>query len=252
MSDPTRGGSRDDAGFTLVELLVAMSLAMVLVSVAMVTVVNSQKVVVTGKQLQDINEEARQAVNRMARDVRQAKAVVTAVNPDGPAYSATGLTAVRFAADFDGDGCIGGVAPSPAVTPAPTCAAYNAGNPEDITYCFQPGVRQLYVIDNQAGSVTPVSAASTACAGGQPLLAGNVVGFKVQYRSNQYRHDLGPTDGVTTWQELDVAQPPTGNGNGVLDVERADIDSVVIEVKVELGGRTQDYRTQVDLRNQSR
>ena len=244
-----RGTRAADAGFTLVELLVAMSIVMVLAAVAMATVVNSQDAVVTTKQLQDINEEARQAINRMARDVRQANQITTAVNPDGTVGA---LTALRFRSDFDGDTCTGGVPPSPVPTPAPVCQPYNAGNPEDVTYCFQPGVRQLYVIDNQASSVTPVSSSTTSCSGGQPLLAGNVVAFSVEYRSNQYRHDLSPTDGVTTWQELDAAQPPVGNGNGVLDIEVVDIDSLVIEVVVELGGRQQEYRTQVDLRNRSR
>jgi prepilin-type N-terminal cleavage/methylation domain-containing protein len=197
-----RGMTGDDSGLSLIELLVAMVLAVVLMAVTMTTVVNSQKVVVTTKQLQDINEEARQAVNRMARDVRQAQDVVTAVNPDGSTYNAAALTAVRFASDFDGDACIGGTS---TINPAAVCLPYNAANPEDITYCFQPGVRQLFVIDNQASAVTPVSSSSTACAGGQPLLAGNVVAFKVQYRSNQYRHDLTPPP---------TASPPGGGGSG--------------------------------------
>lgn len=240
-----------DAGFTLVELLVAMLVLGVMITVAMTVVVNSQDTVTTSKQLQDINEEARQAVNRMARDVRQATRVVTAVNPDGPAYNPASLTAVRFEADFDGDGCIAGVAPSPAPVPAPTCKPYDAGNPEDITYCFQSGVRQLYVIDNNTVA-SPISSTSTDCLGGQPLLAGNVSSFAVEYRSNKYRHDLSPSDGITTWRELDTALPPVGDGNGLLGVELAEVDSVVLSVRMELGGRTQDYRTQVDLRNRSR
>lgn len=242
----------DSSGFTLVELLVAMVLMMVLMAVTMTTVVNSQAVVVTTKQQQDINEEARQAINRMARDVRQAQRIVTAVNPDGGSYSASGLTAVRFESDFDGDGCIGDTVPTPTPNPVPVCNPLSASNPEDITYCFQPGVRQLFVIDNRAAGVTPVTASTTSCSGGQPLLAGNVVAFKVHYRSNQYRYDLSPTDGVTTWNEVDAALPPVGNGDGVLNQELAEVDSVVIEVAVELGGRTQSYRTQVDLRNRSR
>ena len=42
----------------------------------------------TTTQQQGLNEEARQAINRMTRDIRQAKSVVTAVNPDGSTYSA--------------------------------------------------------------------------------------------------------------------------------------------------------------------
>lgn len=241
----------EDVGYTLVELLVAMLVMGVMITMAMTVVVNSQDTVTTAKQLQDINEEARQAVNRMARDVRQATRVVTAVNPDGPSHAAANLTALRFEADFDGDGCIAGTAPSPAPVPAPTCNAYEPGNPEDITYCFQPGVRQLYVIDNMTVG-TPISSSSTDCLGGQPLLAGNVIAFAVEYRSNQYRHDLAPSDGITTWRELDAALPPVGDGDGLLGVELAEVDSVVLSVRMELGGRTQDYRTQVDLRNRSK
>lgn len=237
------------AGFTLVELVVAMSIAMVLIVVSLGVVINSSEVVATSKQLQDLNEEARQALNRMARDIRQSKSIVTAVNPDRPTFSTTGLVAVRFQSDFDGDGCIGGAVVSGGPT---SCSAYSPGNPEDLTYCFQPGVAQLFIIDNGASGVTPVTATSTDCSGGQPLLAGNVAGFKVEYRSNRYRYDLSPSDGVTTWQEVDSAAPPVGNGNGQLDVELAEIDSVVIHVTMSKAGRQQVYRSQVDLRNSSK
>ncbi len=236
-------------GFTLVELMVACSVAMVLIVVSLTVVVNSSQAVVTTKQLQNLNEEARQALNRMARDIRQARTVVTAVNPDGVLFSATSVVALRFQSDFDGDGCIGGavVAGGPA-----SCLPYSAANPEDLTYCFQQDVAQLFVIDNQAAGVTAVTSGTTTCSGGQPLLAGNVSGFKVEYRSNLYRYDLDPSDGVTTWRELDLAAPPVGNGNGVLDVEVGNVDTVVINVTMSQGGRSQVYRTQVDLRNTSK
>lgn len=242
---------RDEAqnGFTLVELLVACTIAMVLVVVALGVVVNSSKVVLTSKQLQDLNEEARQALNRMARDIRQSRSIVTAVNPDRPTFNSNGLVAVRFQSDFDGDGCIGGAVVSGGPT---SCKPYTAGNPEDLTYCFQPGVSQLFIIDNQAPSVTPVTSTSTSCSGGQPLLAGNVSGFEVAYRSNLYRYDLDPSDGVTTWRELDATPPPVGNGNGELDAELGDVDSVVIKVTMSQGGRSQVYRSQIDLRNSSK
>jgi Tfp pilus assembly protein PilW len=243
-----RGENRED-GFTLVELLVACSIGMVLVVTSLGVVFNSQQVVVTTKQLQNLNEEARQAVNRMARDVRQAATIVTAVNPDGPAFSDSSLVAVRFRSDFDGDGCFGGVAP--AGGPA-TCLPYTPANPEDLTYCFQPGIAQLFVIDNQASGVTPVSASTTSCSGGQPILAGNVSGLQVEYRSNRYRYDLDPSDGITTWRELDRTPPPVGNNNGALDVELADVDSVVFNITMTQDGRSQVYRTQVDLRNSSK
>ena len=243
---------RSEDGFTLIELIVSMSVMMVLLAVTFSAVMASNNAVATTSQQQGLNEEARQAINRMARDLRQATKVTTAVNPDGPAFSATGLTAIRLAADFDGDGCVAGVVPVPAPVPAPTsCLAYNGGNPEDITYCFEPSSRQLYVIDNSAAGVVPVSTSSTACTGGQPLLAGNVKAFAVEYRSNDYHQDLSPSDGVTTWREVDEAGPPSGNTNGLLDTELASVDSVVLKATMELGGKAQVYRTHVDLRNRS-
>jgi prepilin-type N-terminal cleavage/methylation domain-containing protein len=242
-------GAPDDEGFTLVEVLVAMIIVFVLLAVTMKVLVSSNDAVQTTSQLQNMNEEARQAINRMARDVRQSVSIVTAVNPDGVLFDPSKIVAVRVKADFDVDGCIGGVALPGTAT---ACLPYNASNPEDITYCFEPTTRQLYVIDNQATPTpTPVSSTSTNCSGGQPLLAGNVSAFKVEYRSNNYRYDLDPTDGVTTWTELDEAGTPAGNSNGLLDQELTDVDSVVFDVTMQIKNHTQFYRTQVDLRNRS-
>lgn len=240
-----------DQGLTLVELLVASVLMLVIATVTLTVVRTGQGALNVSRNSQDINEEARQALNRMTRDMRQAQTVVTAVNPDGPAFAANGLVGVRFQSDFDGDGCIGGAVT--ALTPAgSTCRPYSSANPEDISYCYQPGSRELYVVDNQAGGVTPLSTTSSTCSGGQPLLAGNVSAFQVEYRSNQYRYDLDPSDGITTWRELDAAAPPIGNNNGRLDVELGNIDSAVLNLTVTLNGRQQVYRTQVDMRNASR
>lgn len=236
-----------DEGFTLVELMVACSIAIVLVVVSLGVVTASADAVLTGKQVQNLNEEARQALNRMSRDIRQARVVSAAVNPDGPAFDPAGLVAVRFASDFDGDGCIGGAT---AVTGV-TCLPYSTANPEDLTYCFQPGIDQLFIIDNQA-SATPIGPTSTSCSGGQPILAGNVSSFTVDYRSDLYRYDLDPSNGITTWREVDAASPPVGNRNSTLDVELSRINSVVLNVTMRQGARTQQYRTQVDLRNSAK
>ena len=237
--------ARDDSGFTLIEFMVAMMLFVVLMAVTMSVVVASNDAVATASQVQTLNEEARQAINRMSRDLRQANSIVTAVNPDGPAFNAGGIVAVRFTADYNGDGC----APSPITATASCPVPYNASNPEDLTYCFDPASKQLYVSDNQSG-ITPITTGSTTCSGGQPLLAGNVAGFTIEYRSNQYHYDTNG-DGVTTWRELDAAGPPVGNNNGLLDVELSSIDSLVLNLTMSVDGHLQSYRTQVDLRNRS-
>ncbi len=90
-------------------------------------------------------------------------------------------------------------------------------------------------------------------AGALPILAGSVAGFKVEYRSNEYRHDLAPTDGITTWQELDDAPTPVGDPGGsdgnINTSALAAVNAIVIDLTMRAGGRTQSYRTQVDVRN---
>ncbi len=243
------GVGEAEGGFTLVEMMVAMSLMLVVVATSMTVVITSQKATDTSRQVQNLNEEARQAMNRMARDLREANKLVTAVNADGPLYDPTAVTALRFQGDYNGDGCT----PSPAaVTVAcPNPIPYSAGNPEDVTYCFDPASRQLFVIDNQVSSVTPITTTSANCSGGLPLLAGNVSGLQIAYRSQRYSYDTSPTDGVTTWRELDAAVATFSNNNGLLDAELVEVDSLVLTVDMRDGNHSQQYRTQVDLRNLS-
>jgi prepilin-type N-terminal cleavage/methylation domain-containing protein len=239
---------RDQAGFTLVELLVAIVVLGALGTAFMSTILGASQSANATKSEHDLNEEARLAINRMARELRQATSITNVLNPDGPTYSSSGITAVTFTADFNGDGCIDGVAPSPAPVPAPTCQPYNANNPETLTYCWDPSasVRQLYLI--------PGTLAGNTCqvAGALPILAGQVTAFKLSYRSNNYLYDAND-DGITTWLELDQAGPPVGNQNGQLDApELSHIDSIVIDLSVSANGvHPQSYTTQVDLRNRS-
>jgi prepilin-type N-terminal cleavage/methylation domain-containing protein len=240
--------SREDAGFTLIEMLVAMLVLAALGSVFITTILGAQTSARATTSEHDLNEEARLALNRMARELRQASALSTVINADGPAYSSTATTAVTFVADFNGDGCIDGVAPSPAPTPAPVCQPYAAGNPETLTYCWDPSatVRQLYLIPGT------LPGGSCQVTGALPILAGQVTSFKLSYRSNAYLYDANG-DGITSWLELDQFGPPVGNDDDTLDQpELANVDSVGIELVVSAGGRhTQSYETQVDLRNLS-
>ena len=242
---------RDDAGFTLIEMLVAIVVLGLLGSVFLTTVLGAQTSAKATSSVQDLNEEARLALNRMARELRQASALTEVRNPDGAHYDSSAITSVTFNSDFNGDGCINGVATT---TPAPVCQANDPNNPETLTYCWDPGatVRQLYLI---AGAI----AADDNCrSGGLPILAGQVTSFKLSYRSNQYLYDTtggsaGGGDGITTWSELDDAGPPVGNNDEALnDPELTNIDSIVVELTVSSNGHhTQAYTTQVDLRNLS-
>src|SRR5947209_6603435 len=113
----------DDRGFTLVEMLVAMVLMGILGSVFIAVMTGAKSSATATRSSQDLNEEARLGMNRMARELRQATALTSVLNPDGPSYSTSNITAGTFKADFNGDGCSNGVMPSPAPTPTPTCVA---------------------------------------------------------------------------------------------------------------------------------
>lgn len=233
-----------DQGFSLMELLLASSLLMVLMAVAFSTLVGVKSGSDQARTQHDLNEEGRNALNRMVREIRQASAFTYAVNPDGPAFNANGLVALSLRADFNGDGCAGPNAVCPGTS--------DTLNPEALTYCFNPGSgSNLWLIP------TGLTSSTTTCAlaGAQPILAGKVAGFRVEYRSNEYRFDVDAPAGVTTWRELDQAPPPVGD-TGVPDGDintnaLRGVNSVVLHLKMSKDGHTQEYTTQVDLRNKS-
>ena len=256
MKSLRRRRSASDAGLSLVELLVAIVLTGVLGGVVVTVLLGIHASVTSTTAQHNLNEEARLALNRIAREVRQATAIttpsgftsasaITSVrNPDGADYDATQVTTVTFTSDFNGDGCIDGVNSAGGST---GCTAYNVNDPETLTYCWDPSsdVRELFLIPGQF--VGPTCQTS----GAQAILAGDVTSFKLSYRSNSYLADAD-NDGITTWTELD-ARPSLGNGDGQLDsAELPEIDSVVIDITASEGGNhSQSYTTEVDLRNVS-
>ena len=220
-----RVAGADQRGFTLIEMLVAMIIFGSLSAAMMTTVLSANQATTVAKNSNDVNEEARLAINRMARELRQARQIESVQGNDGK----YGMT---FWVDFNGNGIID-----------------NTSDPEELTYTYDPPTQRILLSAKSATGVV-----STL-----PILAGNVTSFAFDYRSNDYHYDCGmppaakTSDGITTWQELDsgnCATPASGNGNGILDAaELPKIDSVVISFTVFEGARQQSYRTQVDLRN---
>lgn len=214
-----RSRMRQDEGFTIVEMAVAMVLLGILASVLSVTMTGSRETAETVRQVNNLNEEARLAVNRIARELRQAREVTAVSSPDPS-------TSVTFEVDFNGNGTIDA----------------STSDPERLTYRWD-GSRILLSATDTAGTTVT-----------QPILSGEVSSFRLDYRSSLYQYDCNG-DGITTWQELDAATcgpagNTVGNGDGLLDAsELAHIDSVVLDFSVLDGARKQDYRTQIDLRN---
>lgn len=235
----------------MIELLVAIVLTSVLGGVILTVVLGVHTSTDTTTAQTSLNEEARLALNRIARELRQANAIIAVRNPDGVGvYDPTAITSVTFTADFNGDGCID----STSYTGASTVCTPNANDPETLTYCWDPSssVRELFLI--------PGTLSGTNCqaSGAQAILSGDVTAFKLSYRSNNYLCDAGDSigdyanDGITTWGELDACGPPYGNQNQTLDAELSEIDSVVIDITASTNGaHSQTYTTEVDLRNRS-
>ncbi len=218
-----------DEGFTLVEILVAASLFMILNLFTFTAVIGNVRVTETARDATDVNQEARVLLNRMARELREAKAITAATNPGTFPYTSpyavfdpNADSSLTFEVDFNG---VNGIEPL-------------AADPEVITYKYDRAGQRVLL---QAGGQT------------LPVLAANVTAFKLSFTSRQFLYDGtvdGTKDNVVTWEELD-ADPAgvKGNKNKKLDLELNYVDAVTIEITLFKGQRRQTYRTQVDLRN---
>jgi prepilin-type N-terminal cleavage/methylation domain-containing protein len=225
---------QDDSGFTLIELLVSMVLMGLVGTMVFTSMMATQRAAESSRQVNDLNEEARLVLNRMSRELREAKRITAVTNPMGPGYNANNDTSVTLEVDFDGNGTI----------------EPNAADPEELTYFFDVSAQQLQL-----------KAAGVAL----PVLAANVAGFQVNFTSRKYVYDgttnasggvcgtvTGVKDGIINWQEVDGnAALLYGNCNGALDSELIAVDSVYINLRVLYGAKQQQYETQVDLRNAS-
>jgi prepilin-type N-terminal cleavage/methylation domain-containing protein len=225
-----RRGASD--GFTLVEMLVAMALFSVLGSIVLSTILVARDTTDATRLTSDLNEEARVALNRISRELRQSVALSNVQAAGGGPITSAAPAAARaftFQADFDGDGVI-----------EPT-----AVDPEELTYSWN-GSQLLLTAADTSGTVVTT-----------PVLADHVTSFAIEFRSSLWQYDCDGLNG-TLWTELDKFQPAgcvpstalVGDNSGTLTAaELANIDNVVIRVTVLQGSKRQDYRIQVDLRN---
>jgi prepilin-type N-terminal cleavage/methylation domain-containing protein len=254
-----------DRGFTLVELLVATALSVMVGGMVVATLITAQVSTGTTTANADLNAEARDLLNRLTGDLRQATPLwkattvggstvevetpaITAVQNPSPGGSANAVTSITFDADYSGDGCVDGV-----VSDNCPGGSIDVGNPEIETFCWDPtlvsptGATLVYLIPGgvQSGTCTPSLASVTA----QPLLSGNVTGLQIYYDSNRYLYDTDH-DGVTTWQELDAQGPPIGNADNALNLPELNlINSIKLVVTLSEGAHTQTYQAVVFLRN---
>jgi prepilin-type N-terminal cleavage/methylation domain-containing protein len=215
---------RDETGFTLVELLVGIVLFGVISTMLFMSVMTAAGSVRNSRDYNDLNEEARVMLNRMSREIREAKAIVAVTSPGtktgfDPVNTAQSFT---FDVDFNRNGTI----------------EPDALDPEELTYRYDPTAHRVLL---QAAGLT------------YPILADNVSSFRLDYTSRLYAYDGADgsvKDGQVNWWELDAdTTGAVGNHNGALDQELTSVDSVTITFTVLKGIRQQTYRTQIDLRN---
>jgi Tfp pilus assembly protein PilW len=210
-----------DAGISLVEVLVGMGLFAVLGTLLLGLALSTGHVTDDTRTLANVSEESRLAMERMTRELRQSSGI-TAVQLPAPGVA----TAVTFWTDFNGNGV-------PDLT---------AVDPEVLTYRWNPTTSILTLTANDADG-TEVT---------RPVLAAHVSDFTLALRSSKWQYDTTNDTVPTTWEQLDAAAPPVGNGNHVPDgPELASIDLVDISMTVLDGARAQTYDTKVDLRNRN-
>ena len=214
-----RAPRQRDAGVSLVEVLVGMGLFAVLGTLLLGLALSTSKVTTDTRTMANVSEESRLAMERMTRELRQSSGL-TAVQLPG-----SSTTALTFWTDFNGN----------------EVQDLNAADPEVLTYRWNPSSEVL--------SLTAHDASGAAIT--RPVLASHVSSFTLGLRSSKWQYDANG-DGATTWQELDAAAAPVGNGNGQPDgPELSSIDLVEISMTVLDGARAQTYETRVDLRNRN-
>lgn len=220
MTSPRRGRPQgNDHGFTITEMMVAISIFMMLMVAVMTTVISVSRAVDNGREFTNINEQARIAFERITRELRQASEIQAVEIP--PASG--GSVEMTFGVDFNGNRTIDNV----------------AADPEVLTYRYDHTQERLTLTANDlhGNAIT------------RPILASEVTAFTLEYRSSLWQYDSNG-DGITDWTEID-GTVGVGNQNGVLDVEIDKIDSVAITLTVMEDEHRQTYQTQVGLRNRS-
>jgi prepilin-type N-terminal cleavage/methylation domain-containing protein len=200
-----------ERGFTLVELLVAMTLFLILSGIVLTAVITMSRGLDRARVSSDISAEARVAVERIARELRQVD--------DGD--SLIGLTELdaptdrmmTIKADFDGSGGINS-------TP---------DNPEVITYTWDPSTKSIAMVAKDNSLVALPGDSSDA------LLAGHVVDLHFTYKSSNWsRYPTGVMpDPLAKADAIFVDQVEIS-----LDVDAGD-------------GQVEHFATHVTLRNRS-
>lgn len=228
--------ARGEAGFTMVELLVASTIFAAIATVFMSVMFSVARGTESTTDSVRISEEARLGLNRMVRDTREAAWIeLSSTNPDVTHDSFT----VKI--DYDGNG---------AYTNSPPGTA--AGSYEVLTYAYDAPGDRITVTAPGVGTETLVRGVDCV----RDPVTGACTSTVFSFSSNRLEYDWN-TDGVTTMSEIDDAACPNNNlttfdsacNNVLADTELAALSSVNIAIEITNGDGSSDYYAEAQLRN---
>jgi prepilin-type N-terminal cleavage/methylation domain-containing protein len=220
---------RDESGFTLVELMVAIMLFSILSIGFYQVMISSVGGSENTQEIAQISQEARLGLNRMIRDTREVTEIITATP-----------TSYRIWVDFDADDVV------------------DADAYEHLEYSF--------VTADNTIMMTPLEAPTSnlpdpgpVFTGAEGVLAGEEAEVLVagvapapgrdvfSYASNFLQYDTNG-DGEASSAELDTAIAP-GDAAGLNDDELAYISEVNYALTVSVDGRNTDFYGQASIRS---
>lgn len=238
-----------EGGFTLIEVLVTMSIFSV-VSIGMyMTMFSATRSSNTSRAVARVSAEARLGFNRLVRDVREG--VIVCQNAPQPCVQPY---AFRIKVDFDGN----------QIYAAPG-STNPAGDYEDLTIAFDQDQGRVTLA--ATGGVPRVLMEGVDCPrtsagsciqrlGGSPWPAiyGVAPANVFTFLSNRLEYDWNG-DGIVPWQELDAAPTHSvigvGNNNGELDgSEISLISSIGFSFAIRDGASSAAFVAEAQLRNQ--
>lgn len=198
-----------EAGFTLVEVLVAIVLASLLGGTMLAALISSAQAGRVVRNQHDIAQEATVVLNRMGRELREAYAIqsVTNASGSGATYDPAGNVEITFDVDFNNNGTI----------------EPDAADPERLTYRFNRATHQVLLLASTYNT---------------PIIAGGVNDMQLFFRGRD-----------NDWTTYDTtAKGGNGDGllNG-FELKR--LDTVEIRLVMRTASNTQTLDTSVNLRN---